>query len=148
LLLYYPRGVHVAEVDKILIVGGGIAGLSLATALDRHGFASELVERRPAWPTAGAGIALHANAGRMLRTLGLGEAIARAAATLPCFSFHDQQGGLLCQTDLADLWGETGPCNGGGRARGVRGPAPAARRLGPAAEPDRREGLDPPARPA
>jgi len=106
-----------AEVDKILIVGGGIAGLSLATALGRHGFAPELVERRPAWPTAGAGIALHANAGRMLRTLGLGEAIARAAATLPCFSFHDQQGGLLCQTDLADMWGETGPCMGITRIR-------------------------------
>jgi 2-polyprenyl-6-methoxyphenol hydroxylase-like FAD-dependent oxidoreductase len=57
----------VAEVDKILIVGGGIAGLSLATALGRHGFAPELVERSPAWPAIGAGIALHANAGRMLR---------------------------------------------------------------------------------
>jgi salicylate hydroxylase len=72
-----------ADVDKILIVGGGIAGLSLATALGRHGFAPELVERSPAWPAIGAGIALHANAGRMLRALGLGDAVARSAATLP-----------------------------------------------------------------
>src|SRR5262249_40715765 len=36
---------------------------------------------------------------------------------LPCFSFHDQQGGLLCQTDLADLWGEAGPCMGITRIR-------------------------------
>jgi len=84
-------GVHVAEVGKILIVGGGIAGLSLATALSRHGLAPELVERSPAWPAIGAGIALHANAGRMLRTLGPGEAIARSAATLPRWSFHDQR---------------------------------------------------------
>jgi FAD binding domain len=102
----------VAGADKILIVGGGIAGLSLAAALSRHGFTPELVERSPAWPAAGAGIALHANAGRMLRALGLGEAIARGAATLPRWSFLDQQGGLLCETDLADLWGEAGPCMG------------------------------------
>jgi FAD-dependent urate hydroxylase len=107
----------VAEVDRILIVGGGIAGLSLATALSRRGLTPELVERSPAWPAVGAGIALHANAGRMLRTLGLGEAIARAAATLPRWSFLDQRGGLLCETDLADLWGEAGPCLGITRIR-------------------------------
>jgi 2-polyprenyl-6-methoxyphenol hydroxylase-like FAD-dependent oxidoreductase len=106
-----------AEVDKILIVGGGIAGLSLATALSRHGFAPELAERSPAWPAIGAGIALHANAGRMLRTLGLGDAIAAASATLPRWSFHDQRGALLCETDLADLWGEAGPCLGITRVR-------------------------------
>jgi 2-polyprenyl-6-methoxyphenol hydroxylase-like FAD-dependent oxidoreductase len=107
----------VAEVDRILIVGGGIAGLSLATALTRRGLTPELVERSPAWPTVGAGIALHANAGRMLRTLGLGQAVARAAATLPGWSFLDQRGGLLCETDLADLWGEAGPCMGITRIR-------------------------------
>jgi FAD-dependent urate hydroxylase len=107
----------VAEVDRILIVGGGIAGLSLATALTRRGLTPELAERSPAWPAVGAGIALHANAGRMLRTLGLGEAVARAAATLPGWSFLDQRGGLLCETDLADLWGEAGPCLGITRIR-------------------------------
>jgi heterodisulfide reductase subunit A-like polyferredoxin len=42
------------HVERILIVGGGIAGLSLATALHRQGFAAELVERSPAWPAIGA----------------------------------------------------------------------------------------------
>ena len=55
-----------AEIDRILIVGGGIGGLSMATALHRQGFTSELVERSPAWPAAGAGIALHANGVRVL----------------------------------------------------------------------------------
>jgi 2-polyprenyl-6-methoxyphenol hydroxylase-like FAD-dependent oxidoreductase len=36
-----------AEVQRILIVGGGIAGLTVATALHRQGFAPELVERSP-----------------------------------------------------------------------------------------------------
>ena len=33
-----------AEVETVLIVGGGIAGLTLARALHREGFTVELVE--------------------------------------------------------------------------------------------------------
>jgi hypothetical protein len=44
-----------ADVERILIVGGGIAGLSLATALHNQGYPAELVERRAAWPAVGAG---------------------------------------------------------------------------------------------
>ena len=61
-----------AEVERILIVGGGIAGLSLAAALHQQGFTPELVERNPSWPAVGAGIHLHANGMRVLRALGLG----------------------------------------------------------------------------
>jgi 2-polyprenyl-6-methoxyphenol hydroxylase-like FAD-dependent oxidoreductase len=39
-----------AEAGRILIVGGGIAGLSLAIALRRNGLVPELVERSPACP--------------------------------------------------------------------------------------------------
>jgi hypothetical protein len=39
-----------ADAGRILIAGGGIAGLSPAIALRRHGAAAELVERSPAWP--------------------------------------------------------------------------------------------------
>ena len=45
-----------ADFDRILIVGGGIGGLSLATALHRQGYTPELVERSTAWPAVGAGI--------------------------------------------------------------------------------------------
>ena len=38
-----------ATLVRILIVGGGIAGLTLATALHRQGFTAELVERSPTW---------------------------------------------------------------------------------------------------
>jgi 2-polyprenyl-6-methoxyphenol hydroxylase-like FAD-dependent oxidoreductase len=106
-----------AEAGRILIVGGGIAGLSLAIALRRHGAAAELVERSPAWPAVGAGIALHANAVRALRSLGLGQAIEAASAPLPRWGFFDQHGRPLCETDLADLWREVGPCLGITRIR-------------------------------
>ena len=106
-----------AEAGRILIVGGGIAGLSLAIALRRHGAAAELVERSPAWPAVGAGIALHANAVRALRSLGLGQAIEAASAPLPRWGFFDQHGRPLCETDLAALWREVGPCLGITRIR-------------------------------
>ena len=106
-----------AEAERILIVGGGIAGLSLAIALRRNGAAASLVERSPAWPAMGAGITLHANAVRALRALGLGQAIETASAPLPRWGFYDRDGSRLCETDLADLWREVGPCLGITRIR-------------------------------
>ena len=99
-----------ADVDRILIVGGGIGGLTLATALHRQGYTPELIERSTAWPAIGAGINLPANGVRVLRTLGLGEAVDRYAAVLRRWGFFDQQGELLCETDLEALWRDVGPC--------------------------------------
>ena len=47
---------------------------------------------------------------RVLRTLGLGEAVARYAAVLRRWGFFDEQGELLCETDLEELWRDVGPC--------------------------------------
>jgi 2-polyprenyl-6-methoxyphenol hydroxylase-like FAD-dependent oxidoreductase len=107
----------VADVDRILIVGGGIAGLSLATALHRQGYTPELIERSTTWPAIGAGINLPANGVRVLRALGLGEVVDRTAAVLHSWGFFDQHGELLCATDLVDLWREVGPCLGITRVR-------------------------------
>ena len=60
-----------ADIERILIVGGGIAGLSAAAALSRQGFSAELVERSATWPAIGAGINLPANVVRVLQALGL-----------------------------------------------------------------------------
>ncbi|HEY7022400.1 MAG TPA: FAD-dependent monooxygenase [Ktedonobacterales bacterium] len=106
-----------AQVERMLIVGGGIAGLALATALQRQGCAVELVERSHTWPAVGAGIALYANGGRVLRALGLGEAIEQASARFSRWGFFDQRGERLCETNLDDLWGAVGPCMGITRVR-------------------------------
>jgi 2-polyprenyl-6-methoxyphenol hydroxylase-like FAD-dependent oxidoreductase len=106
-----------AHVERILIVGGGIAGLTLATALHRQGFTVELVERNTAWHTVGAGIMVHANGMRVLRALGLGASIEQAGVVVRRWGFYDQQGEMLCETDLEALWGEVGPCIGIARTR-------------------------------
>ena len=105
-------GPYVANIGRILITGGGIAGLSLATALHRQGFAAELVERSKKWPAIGAGINLPANGVRALRALGVGEAVEQAGAVIRRWGFFDQQGEMLCDTDLEELWGDVGPCIG------------------------------------
>jgi 2-polyprenyl-6-methoxyphenol hydroxylase-like FAD-dependent oxidoreductase len=105
------------NLERILIVGGGITGLTLATALHQQGFRAELVERSPTWHATGAGILLHANGMRVLCALGPGEAVEQAGAVVRHWGFFDQQGELLCDTDLEALWGEVGPCIGIERPR-------------------------------
>jgi FAD-dependent urate hydroxylase len=108
---------EMANVERILIVGGGIAGLTLAAALHQQGFTAELVERSPTWHATGAGILLHANGMRVLRALGMGEAVEQAGAVVRHWGFFDQQGELLCDTDLEAMWGEVGPSIGITRPR-------------------------------
>jgi 2-polyprenyl-6-methoxyphenol hydroxylase-like FAD-dependent oxidoreductase len=102
----------VAQVGKILVVGGGIAGLTTAAALHQSGFSTELIERQPTWSAPGAGFVVHANGMRMLRALGLDEGVVSAGTVVRRWQFYDAQGCLLSDTDLTAVWGEVGPCIG------------------------------------
>src|SRR5262245_38592291 len=106
-----------AHVERILIVGGGIAGLTLATALHQHGFTAELIECSPSWHAVGAGIAVQPNGIRILRALGMGAAIEQAGTVIRHWDFCDQQGEVLCETDLEGLWRDVGPFIGVERAK-------------------------------
>lgn len=101
-----------ADAERILIVGGGIAGLTLAATLHQQGFIVELVERNPIWHAAGAGFLVQANGMRVLYALGLGAAIEQAGAVVRRSDFCDEQGEVLCGTDLKALWSDVGPCVG------------------------------------
>jgi salicylate hydroxylase len=73
----------------ILIAGGGIAGLTTAIALARHGIASRVFEARTEPPREGAGIQLGPNATRLLEALGLAKPLAPAAVTPHCIIVND-----------------------------------------------------------
>ena len=105
-----------AEVRNILIVGGGIAGLTLAVALERQGFSAELVERSPDWRAVGAGLLVQANGMRVLRGLELDGAVLEAGTVVGRWVFADQHGNVLSETDLRALWDDVGPCVGIARA--------------------------------
>ena len=59
------------EEVPILIIGGGIGGMTAALALARAGFAAHIVERSAEFGEIGAGIQLAPNALRVLDGLGV-----------------------------------------------------------------------------
>jgi 2-polyprenyl-6-methoxyphenol hydroxylase-like FAD-dependent oxidoreductase len=63
---------------KVLVVGGGIGGLSATLALGRQGVKVDVVERDPDWGVYGVGIIQPGNALRALDTLGLADACVEA----------------------------------------------------------------------
>jgi len=59
---------------RVLVIGGGIGGLTATLALRREGFDVDVVERDPNWAVYGVGIIQPGNALRALDSLGLAEA--------------------------------------------------------------------------
>jgi 2-polyprenyl-6-methoxyphenol hydroxylase-like FAD-dependent oxidoreductase len=97
------------ETDRVLIVGGGIAGLALGRGLARAGIACEIVERAPAWAPLGAGIVLGVNALAALARLGLAEEIRERGHTLGEMAITDAAGRVLGRTHMARLAPRFGP---------------------------------------
>jgi 2-polyprenyl-6-methoxyphenol hydroxylase-like FAD-dependent oxidoreductase len=60
-------------VKRVLVVGGGIGGLSTAIAMRRAGLEVDVVEKNPAWDVYGVGIIQPGNALRALHMIGLAE---------------------------------------------------------------------------
>src|SRR6202021_2078625 len=63
--------------NKVLIAGGGIGGITALLALRQRGIDAELFEQAAAFGQVGAGLQVSGNAPRILRALGLGDALAR-----------------------------------------------------------------------
>ncbi|WP_295557046.1 FAD-dependent monooxygenase [uncultured Hyphomicrobium sp.] len=70
------------NLEKILIVGGGIGGLAAALALARRGIASCVLERRLIFGEDGAGIQIGPNGTRILEELGAASFL-KARVTAP-----------------------------------------------------------------
>ncbi len=59
------------RVHRILVIGGGIGGLTAAIALRAKGFAVDVIERDPTWSVYGVGIIQQANVIRAMAELGV-----------------------------------------------------------------------------
>ena len=69
---------------NILVIGGGIGGLTAAIALRAKGFAVTVIERDPDWSVYGVGIIQQSNVVREMSRLGLLDAYLEAA-----YAFED-----------------------------------------------------------
>lgn len=95
--------------ERVLIVGGGIGGLALATGLRRLGLTPTLVEQAPRFGAVGAGIVLSVNAMAMLWQLDLADAARDAGRVLLIGEVTDAKGRCLSRLNFDELTGDFGP---------------------------------------
>lgn len=66
-----------SDVKRVLVVGAGISGIVLATALRRAGQDPDIIEIHPGWDVVGVGISIQGPALRALRSIELIDACVR-----------------------------------------------------------------------
>ena len=91
------------QEDRLLIVGGGIAGLTLALALEKKGLASLVMERNKGIHSTGAGIQLSPNASRILKSLSLESPLLKYLSTPDSTCFRNWRSGrIIHKSDLGN----------------------------------------------
>lgn len=94
---------HEGMGRPVLIIGGGIGGLTAALALSRRGIECEVHERAPELREIGAGLGVWPAALRALDSLGIGDEVrARGGRILPS-GMRDEDGSTLVQIDVPDV---------------------------------------------
>jgi 2-polyprenyl-6-methoxyphenol hydroxylase-like FAD-dependent oxidoreductase len=92
--------------SRILVIGGGIGGLTAATALAQKGFEVTVLERSNGTRVEGVGISQQANVVRALAGLGLAEDYLAAGFAYDAVEIYAPDGRLLARTPSRSLIGE------------------------------------------
>lgn len=95
-------------VKKVLIVGGGISGLSAAIALNKIGIEVEIAEKEVDWNVYGVGIIQPPNALRALNEIGLADACLEQGTSFPGFDYYNGQGHYLFNAPSPSIEGYPG----------------------------------------
>lgn len=92
---------------KVVIVGGSIAGLTLAHCLSRYGIDYIILERHhDIAPQVGASVSLMPNGSRILDQLGMFDAVSENIEPCIFMQTWDENGRLLSETDAPILTGK------------------------------------------
>jgi 2-polyprenyl-6-methoxyphenol hydroxylase-like FAD-dependent oxidoreductase len=89
--------------QRISILGGGIAGLTTAIALQNMGIESMVFEAAPEIKEVGAGLGLGANAIKAFKVLGIEKEVTDAGHFLPSFTIYNGQGKVITKTDSGSI---------------------------------------------
>ena len=89
---------------KVLIVGGGIGGLSIARELCRRGFSVKVLEKAAQLNPVGAGIIMNPNAMRVLERNGLADQVRADSWPYLTRETRDHTGRLLAMRDYRPLY--------------------------------------------
>lgn len=84
-----------AAIERVLVVGGGIGGLTAGVALRQAGIAVDLVEINPEFSVYGVGIIQPNNTLRALDRIGLARRCVDLGAAFPGWRIHDAAGNFI-----------------------------------------------------
>src|SRR5215469_4753353 len=84
-------------MQRVLVVGGGIAGNTAAIALAQRGVECVIAEIQDSWGAAGIGIGLQSPPLRAAKALGLFDEIVRAGRPQPYLVMTRADGGLIAE---------------------------------------------------
>ncbi|QXC61063.1 FAD-dependent monooxygenase [Aquihabitans sp. G128] len=87
----------------VLVIGGGIGGLTTAVALLRDGHRVRVLDQARELRPIGAGISLWSNGVKVLDALGLGAGIAAVGGSMERLCYRDLHGTTLCDFSLQPL---------------------------------------------
>lgn len=99
--------------DTALIIGGGIAGMSAALALDEAGVRVRLIDRDAKWGVYGAGITITGPTLRVMKRLGILEDVLKIGWTSDDIRACDPDGNLICDIAGKSSGGDGIPGAGG-----------------------------------
>ena len=84
-------------VRNVLVIGGGVGGLTATTALRRQGIEVDLVEKNPDHSVYGVGIIQPNNTLRALDSIGLAQACVARGGAFPGWRIFDRDGNPLAE---------------------------------------------------
>ena len=96
-------------VERVLVVGAGISGMVLSTALKQRGKSPDLIEIHPEWDILGVGLAVQGAALRALRSIGLIDRCVQEGFGYSQVVNCDQNGNVEGVVDLPRLNGPQYP---------------------------------------
>ncbi len=88
-------------VQKVLVVGGGIGGLSAAIAMRERGIDVDVVEINPRWDVYGVGIIQPGNSIRALGAIGLADKAIEEGYPFEGGRFFDAQGNMMADVPFS-----------------------------------------------
>jgi 2-polyprenyl-6-methoxyphenol hydroxylase-like FAD-dependent oxidoreductase len=97
------------KIQKVLIVGGGVGGLTLGAALGAHGIECEILEIKKQHSVLGVGIIQPGNVLRALKGMGLLQACLDAGFPTLERRYHDTDGRVLVSQPAAKIAGDDAP---------------------------------------